>query len=302
MRILAGATTVLRRIVDLGLVVLIVVVLLGVVLGKGAPLVGRQSIVIGGGSMEPTIGLGSTIIIQPVDAAALAVGDIVSLQVGPERTTYTHRIVAVVDRPDGRWIRTRGDANPEPDPTLVPVSAVIGRVELVIPLAGYLLALLSLPVGVMFVLGLAATLLAVAWLLESLELEAEPAERRPAADPAHAAPDRPAPDRRAPDRPAPAMAGDMTSGGQPAELERLRGEPIAVRPTAIALAAAGPGGAVGAAAAVISPWRQAPRSPGRAGVARPTVRQQIERSRETRNRRARWTLGRETDQRAADGR
>ena len=120
MRILAGATTALRRIVDLGLVILILVVLLGVVLGKGAPLVGRQSIVIGGGSMEPTIGLGSAIIVRPVDPAGLAVGDVVSLRVGPEQTTYTHRIIALVERADGRWIRTQGDANAAPDPTLVP--------------------------------------------------------------------------------------------------------------------------------------------------------------------------------------
>ena len=122
MRILAGATTALRRIVDLGLVILIVVVLLGVVLGKGAPLVGRQSIVIGGGSMEPTIALGAAIIVRPVDPAALAVGDVVSMQVGPEQTTFTHRIVALVERADGRWIRTQGDANAAPDPTLVPAA------------------------------------------------------------------------------------------------------------------------------------------------------------------------------------
>src|SRR5205085_11271911 len=55
MRILASATVVLRRIVDLGLVALIAVVLGGLILGKGAPLVGARSIIIGGGSMEPTI-------------------------------------------------------------------------------------------------------------------------------------------------------------------------------------------------------------------------------------------------------
>jgi signal peptidase len=197
MRVLAGATTALRRIVDLGLVILIVVVLFAVILGKGAPLVGRQSIVIGGGSMEPAIGIGSAIVIQPVEPAALAVGDVVSLRIGPDRATYTHRIIAVVERPDGRWIRTQGDANAAPDPSLVPATAVIGRVEHVVPFVGYVLALLSLPVGVMFILGLAATLLAIAWLLESLELEPRPA-RRPAA---------------------------------PVDVERLPGEPIAARPS-----------------------------------------------------------------------
>ena len=267
MRILAGATTVLRRIVDICLVALILIVLAGVLLAKGAPLLGRQSIVIGGGSMEPTIHVGAAIVVRPVDAASLAVGDIVSMQVGPERTTYTHRVVAIVDRSDGRWIRTQGDANAAPDPTLVPVTAVIGRVELIVPFAGYLLALLSLPVGVMFVLGLAATLLAVAWLLESLEPDPRPARRGETA---------------LPDAPPGGPRGDPPQ--RPAfDLEAARGEPIAARPATLALTTGfgqmWPSGATSAA-------------PVAPDVARPTVRQQLERSREVRQRRARWQSGR----------
>ncbi len=273
MRILAGAATALRRIVDLGLVVLIVVVLLGVILGKGAPLVGRQSIVIGGGSMEPTLGLGAAILVKPADPASLAVGDIVSLRVGPEQTTYTHRIVAVIDRADGRWIRTKGDANAAPDPSLVPVSAVIGRVELAIPLAGYLLALLSLPVGVMFVLGLAATLLAVAWLLESLELEPRAARPASAGDP---------PPVESPARPgAVALRPDL-----------LDGEPIALRPTGAIERGFAVGTWVYATPFAAPAMQQSP--------ARPTVRAQIQRSREVRQRRARWQLGQAQDRRAVD--
>jgi signal peptidase len=276
MRILASATVALRRIVDIGLVALILVVLAGLVLAKGAPLVGRQSIIIGGGSMAPALGLGSAIVVKPIAAAELAVGDIVSLQVGPDRTTYTHRIVAVVDRPDGRWIRTKGDANAEPDPSLVPASAVIGRVELAVPLLGYLLALLSLPVGVMFVVGLAATLLAVAWLLESLEPEPRPA-RRPTTEPSI-----------------------HPDGGEPAAAARPvpsldLGEPIPARPRR----ASGAGGGSGwtASSMFSTPLATAPPSPT---PTRPNVRDQIERSREVRLRRARWLTGRGHDQRAAD--
>ena len=183
MRILAGTTIALRRIVDLTLIALIGVVLFGLILGKLVPLTGRQTIIIGGGSMQPAIGLGAAVVIGPVRPADLATGDVVSLQTGPDRATFTHRIVAVVDRPDGVWIRTQGDANAEPDPTLVPATAILGRVEWSIPWAGFLLALLSLPVGVVFVLGLAATLLAIAWLLESLEFDTEEAAVRGASDP-----------------------------------------------------------------------------------------------------------------------
>jgi len=165
-RVPARVIVALRRIVNLAIVLLVGVVVVGVALVKGAPLVGRETIVIGGRSMEPAIAVGSAVLIRPADPLTLATGDIVSIQVGPNRTTFTHRIVAVIDRSDGRWIRTQGDANAAPDPTLVPAAAVIGRVEAAIPLAGYLLALLSLPMGVAFVLGLAATLLTLSWLLD----------------------------------------------------------------------------------------------------------------------------------------
>jgi signal peptidase len=280
MRILGSATTALRRIVDLGLVLLIVTVLLGVVLGKGAPLVGRQSIVIGGSSMEPAIPLGAAIVVQPADPATLAVGDIVSMQIGPERTTFTHRVVTVIDRADGRWIRTQGDANAEPDPTLVAASAVIGRVELVIPYAGYLLALLSLPMGVMFVLGFAATLLAIAWLLESLEPDPRPRRARSEG---------------------PVVDGGSTSSSpataQPApDGALLRGEPIAARPTwaplpsAPTLVPAGAGGSLGVDRT--TPSFVGP-SPVDGCVSRPTVREQLDRSREVRRKRARWQAGRD---------
>jgi signal peptidase I len=273
-----------------------------VILGKGAPLVGRQSIVIGGGSMEPAIGLGAAIVVSPVDPAALGVGDVVSLQVGPEGTTFTHRIIALVDRPDGRWIRTQGDANAAPDPTLVPATAVLGRVELVLPLAGYLLALLSLPMGVMFVLGMAATLLAIAWLLESLEPDPRPARRRsPDVLPDPALPDPALPDPAPSGAPGPAL--DVASATTP-DGALGRGEPIAARRTPSGPAERGPGWSaasgrtpttmIGAfdVAFATAPPAVSPRQPARAALARPTVREQLARSRETRNRRARWVAGR----------
>jgi signal peptidase len=233
-RTLGRATGIIRRVLDALLLALIVVVLGGVVLGKLVPLTGRQTIVIGGGSMEPAVPLGSAVIIRPVDASALSVGDIVSLKAGPQNTLYTHRIVAVIDRPDGRWVQTKGDANADQDPTLVHANAIVGRTEMVIPLAGYLIVLLSIPAGVLFLIGLAASLLAGAWLLESLEPEWVVKGRA---------------------RPLPT--------GRP-----FSGEPIAARP--------------GTPKPVTGP--------ARAGfAARPTIPEQLARSRETRIRRARWS-------------
>ena len=263
MRILARATIGLRRIADMALIALILIVVGAVALGRLVPLTGRQSIVIGGASMEPAIHVGAAVVITPVDPRELAVGDVVSLQVGEGRTTFTHRIVDIADRGDGRWIRTKGDANAEPDPTLVPATAVIGRVDLTIPLMGYLIVLLSAPVGILFVFGVGATLLAIAWLLESLE-------------------------------PVPPIARRSPS---PRRIEA--GEPIAARPSTTltrGLAVAGPvlvptGGSK--AAQLVAPRSRTPLAPDPAAAPRPaSVREHRERSRQLRLRRARWQLHR----------
>ncbi|MFL5775359.1 MAG: signal peptidase I [Chloroflexota bacterium] len=171
MRILARATVTVRRVLDAVLIALILVVVSGVVLAKIVPLTGRDTIIVGGRSMEPALAMGSAVVVAPVAASELRVGDVVSLHAGKEASLFTHRVTAILDSPDGISIRTKGDANASEDPTPVPAADIVGRVDLTIPLAGYLIALLSIPTGVLFMIGLAATLLAAVWLLESLELD-----------------------------------------------------------------------------------------------------------------------------------
>jgi signal peptidase len=254
MKILGAATVWLRRTVDIALIALILVVLFGVALGKLVPLTGRETIAIGGSSMEPAIPLGSAAILAPVDTATLAPGDVVSMRIAEANAIFTHRVVEVVDAADGRWIRTKGDANADPDPTLVPVSAIIGRVQVVIPLMGYLIALLSLPAGVVFVVGLAATLLAVAWLLESLE----------------------------------PLPGDGRRG-VPLAAELAGCEPIPPRdvpePRPMLLPAPGP-----MVLQLVAPGTRTPLVRDPSSRPRPNAREQIARSRDLRNRQVRWRL------------
>jgi signal peptidase len=292
MRILASSTVWLRRIVDIALIVLVVTVLAGLTLGKLVPLTGRQTIVIGGGSMSPAIPLGSAVVIAAVAPTELTAGDVVSLRIADQNATFTHRIVTVVDRADGVWIRTQGDANPEPDPTLVPASAVIGRVQLALPLMGYLIILLGQPIGVLFVIGLAATLLAIAWLLESLE-PAPIAARRSAL--------------------VTAAAGGATSvaGSAPVPAWFVAGEPIASRgrtlvatgPTAATLVATGPTAAFPGGLPLLMPVigpmslrlvasrTRTPLGTDPSGGPRPGVREALARSREVRSRQWRYRDG-----------
>jgi len=156
-----------RRCLDAALVLLVVVSLLTVILARVVPMTGRSTFVVAGGSMAPTIGVGSAVIVDPVDPSLLAVGDVVSLRSGSERAIFTHRITRVVDREGTVWIETQGDANRTPDPSISPATNVIGRVSLAIPFAGYLIALLSSPRGIVFVMLLGVLLLFAGWMLDS---------------------------------------------------------------------------------------------------------------------------------------
>jgi signal peptidase I len=162
----------LRRICDSLLITLIVVVLFGVVLGRLVPLTGRTTLIIGGGSMQPAIPLGAAVVVDPVGAGQIRVGDVVSLRTGSRlQSIFTHRVTRIVTRDDGVWVETKGDANGDVDPSLTSAEHVIGRVSMTIPYAGFLLALLSVPSGVLFVVMLAGLLLTLTWLLESFEID-----------------------------------------------------------------------------------------------------------------------------------
>lgn len=176
---MAGLIRTTRRYLEFGLLVLVLIVAFAMVFARGAALTGRTALIVSGPSMEPAVNRGAAIIVEPVPASSLAVGDVVSIRMGPQQAVFTHRIVRLVDLPDGRWIETKGDANASPDASLVPVSAVMGRVVIAVPALGYILAALSSPAGVGLAGGLAGILLALALLLE--DADASTASRRRAA-------------------------------------------------------------------------------------------------------------------------
>jgi signal peptidase len=161
-----------------GLVVLAGIVLVGVVLGRLVPLAGGSTLVVAGGSMEPAIPAGAAIVIVAVARHDIAVGDVVSVRTTAASATFTHRVTRLVERDGERWLETKGDANPDADPALVPAASVVGRVELTVPYAGYVLRLLSTPIGVVFVVSLAATLLVAGRLVGGRRDEAPAASTR----------------------------------------------------------------------------------------------------------------------------
>ena len=170
MPVTLAITSLARKALDIVLLALILVVLATLVVARVIPAVtGGSTFVVGGGSMEPTIPLGSVVLVTPVPASALAPGDVVSLQAGEDRAVFTHRVTRLVEREGGIWLETKGDANATPDPSLVPAVDVIGRVAVTLPLLGYLVVLMSTLQGVAFLIALGIMVLAMTWLLETLE-------------------------------------------------------------------------------------------------------------------------------------
>ena len=115
----------------LGLLVLLLVTM-------AAPrLLGYQSYVIYGSSMEPTIKLGSLVVAEPVKVDDLQIGDIVVFRSDGNGVTVTHRIVAIREEDGRRYFETRGDASNAADPVEVGLENGARKVVYHLPYLGY---------------------------------------------------------------------------------------------------------------------------------------------------------------------
>jgi signal peptidase I len=147
------------------------VLLLTAAISHVIPATGRQSYIVRGGSMEPTIPLGAVIAVRPVSADSVAVGDVVTLRT-LDGVIVTHRVTAVIKASDGSiLLATKGDANAFADTPEWPAQALVGRVDLWIPYAGYLMAFVATLPGLLALLCSMATLLLLIWGIDELRDE-----------------------------------------------------------------------------------------------------------------------------------
>ena len=163
-----------RRALDALLVVAVLAVIVTAALQLLAPLAGGRTLVIGGGSMEPAIGRGALVLVLPAGQDGYAVGDVVTVQQGGA-TPYTHRITRLADLGGVPYVETKGDANAEPDPAIVPTAAVIGRIAASLPLLGYVALLLGTAAGLAGFIAVCAAVLLLVWLIQDLEDQRCPA-------------------------------------------------------------------------------------------------------------------------------
>jgi signal peptidase len=131
------------------------------VAGTPPMIFGHYAFIVLSGSMEPTIHTGGVVFVEPVKPDALKVGDIVTFSgfAGSSALT-THRVVEIKqDDNNGLLILTKGDANEDPDPNLIPAGNVIGRATGSAPLLGYLMSFVQTRQGLMLFILVPAALL-----------------------------------------------------------------------------------------------------------------------------------------------
>jgi signal peptidase len=108
---------------------------------------GYRPLVVYSGSMAPAISTGSVVVVKPVAAKSLNVGDVIAVRFEESGHLVTHRVQAR-QLVDGKWVfQTKGDANKFPDPQTFVVENAAGKVVLDIPWLGYAIVYASSPLA-----------------------------------------------------------------------------------------------------------------------------------------------------------
>jgi signal peptidase len=91
------------------------------------------------GSMEPTYPPGTLIIVKPLDAQEIRIGDPITYQIkSGEEAVVTHRVIAITSSTDGEVrFTTKGDANGAADAAEVQPAQIKGKVWYSVPWIGY---------------------------------------------------------------------------------------------------------------------------------------------------------------------
>lgn len=156
-----------------GLVVLLVVVALFLVAAFPQLTGADESYTVLSDSMSPAIEAGAVVFVSELPAERISDGDVITFE-RPGGALITHRVVAVVERDGTRLFRTKGDANEDPDPELVPASQVVGTVQFQIPHIGYVTSFTQSKLGI-FVLVVVPAVLLVATEIWDLVVRARSA-------------------------------------------------------------------------------------------------------------------------------
>lgn len=139
-----------------------------------------MSLVVLSGSMEPSISVGSVVLVEEVPSdrvdERIEKGDVITFSKSGGTTTTTHRVVEKHQAGDSIRFITKGDANEDPDGEPVYRGDVVGEVMFSIPYIGYVISFSNTIYGwfVLVVLPITALLMSGLWeLYEAIDPEPE---------------------------------------------------------------------------------------------------------------------------------
>jgi signal peptidase len=133
-----------------GTIILVLVMLIAVLILL-APHLGWRIDTAISNSMTPTLKAGGLVVTQAVDPNEIKVGDTITYGSPIDEKLVTHRVVEIKEH-SPLLFQTKGDANEDPDPYLVPAQNVVGRVCFYIPLLGYVAHFVKTPQGLISLL------------------------------------------------------------------------------------------------------------------------------------------------------
>ena len=116
-----------------------------------APRFGWRVDAVFSGSMEPQLKVGGLVVTRPVVAEDIKVEDTITFHSPLNKQLTSHRVIAVEDG-SSLGFRTKGDANEDADPFIVPAGSVVGKVCLHIPYFGYATQYIKTPLGFLLTL------------------------------------------------------------------------------------------------------------------------------------------------------
>ena len=152
----------IKKITYYGIIGLLALVGLLVVI-SAFPITGNYQIkVVQSGSMEPSIKVGSVVVVKPSES--YEAGDVITYEGGFRderggRIPVTHRIVEKKTEGGSLAYVTKGDANDDPDNRVVRERQIIGKVLFDVPYMGYIVEAARKPYGFLAIIIIPAAII-----------------------------------------------------------------------------------------------------------------------------------------------
>lgn len=139
---------------------LLVLLMLAAVFTFLAPHFGWRVDAVFSGSMEPELKVGGLVVTRPAEAEEIKVGDIITFHCPLADELNSHRVIEIKEGSQLQF-QTKGDANEDPDPFIVPAQNVVGKICFHIPYVGYVSQLVKTRLGFLLTLCLPALIIIV---------------------------------------------------------------------------------------------------------------------------------------------